>query len=432
VSVGSRPGVRRVRPLDLVLVGATGFVGRLTAAQLARSAPPDVRVALAGRSRSRLEQVRAALPPTAAHWPLVVADSADPVAMGDLARSTRVVVTTVGPYARHGLPLVQACAAAGTSYADVTGEVLFVRRSIDVAHAAAAASGARIVHACGFDSVPSDLGVLLAARQARADGTPELVDAVLLLVRARGGLSGGTVDSLRAQVDAARADPAARRVLADPYALSPDRAAEPDLGPQRDVFLARREPAEGMRWVASFPMAPVNTRIVRRSNALQGWAYGRRLRYREAMGMGRSPVAPLLAAGTGLAVAAVGAGMALPPTRAVLDRVLPSPGDGPGARARAAGHFWTRTTVTTRAGTRYRTTIRAPGDPGYAATSVMLAAAGLALLLDDLPAAAGVLTPATGIGAVLADRLRAEGFRIGVERLSGRAWSPDDGVDSPA
>jgi short subunit dehydrogenase-like uncharacterized protein len=256
------------RTHDVVVFGATGFVGRLTAAYLARSAPEGTRIALAGRSRERLEAARAALPPRAAEWPLLVADSSDPAALDALAGSTRVVATTVGPYARHGLPLVQACARAGTSYADLTGEVLFVRESIDAAHEDAVASGARLVHACGFDSIPSELSVLLAAEQARADGSGELTDTVLVLVSARGGFSGGTLDSLRNQVDVVKADAAKRRLTGDPYALSPDRGAEPDGEQPADLFVTRREPLADGRWVAPFVMAPFNTRIVRRSNAL--------------------------------------------------------------------------------------------------------------------------------------------------------------------
>jgi short subunit dehydrogenase-like uncharacterized protein len=413
------------RAFDLVLLGASGFVGRLTADALARLAPPGLRVALAGRSRGRLEQVRTSLPAAASQWPLVVADSGDREALDALARSTRVVVTTVGPYARLGLPLVEACAAAGTSYADLTGEVLFVRRSIERAHARAASTGARIVHACGFDSVPSDLGLLLAAEKAREDGAGDLTEASLLLVSARGGLSGGTVDSMRTQADAARTDAVARRLMRDPYALSPDRAAEADLGPQRDLAV-RRDPLEDGRWVAPFLMAPFNTRIVRRSNALRGWAYGRRLRYREGMSVGRSPAAPVLAGVTAVALAAAATAMVLPPSRAALDRVLPAPGQGPDERRRAAGHFVTRTTALAADGSRYRTTLRAPGDPGYAATSVLLAACALSLALDELPPAAGVLTPATGIGAVLADRLRGAGVSLTVDRL------PVDGSGRPA
>ena len=217
------------RDFDLVVYGATGYVGALTAAHLAAHAPPGTRIALAGRSREKLAAVRAGLPGRP-EWPLLAADATDPASLAALATATRSVVTTVGPYARYGLPLVEACARAGTHYADLTGEVLFVREAIDRADAVARETGARIVHACGYDSIPSDLAVLLLHERAAADGAGGLGD-VRLVATARGGLSGGTVDSMRAQVDAVHRDPAARRLAADPFALSPDRAAEPD-GPQ--------------------------------------------------------------------------------------------------------------------------------------------------------------------------------------------------------
>ena len=417
-SVPGAPRTADARTHDLVLYGASGFVGRLTAAHLATSAPAGTRIALGGRSRERLEAVRATLPAPADAWPLVVADSSDEAALARLAASTTVVVTTVGPYARLGLPMVRACAVAGTHYADLTGEVLFVRRSIDSAHDAAVASGARIVHACGFDAVPSDLGVLLAAEQARADGAGDLAETVLCLVSSRGGVSGGTLDSLRVQVDEVTADRAQRALTLDPYALSPDRAAEPDHGREPDAFLARREPLLGGRWVAPFVMAPFNTRIVRRSNSLTGHGYGRSFRYREVMGVGSGPAAPLLAAAVAVGAGSVVAGLAVPPTRWLLDRVLPAPGEGPSRATRDAGHFHTETTAVTTSGARYRTTVRAQGDPGYAATAVMLGEAGLALALDDLPPAAGVLTPATGLGVRLAERLRATGWTLRVEGLA--------------
>ena len=396
------------RDHDLVLFGATGFVGRLTAAYLARAAAPGTRVALAGRSRERLEQVRNGLPAAAAQWPLLLADSADPASLQALARSTAAVATTVGPYLHSGLPLVEACAAAGTHYADLTGEVPFVRASADRAHGPARASGARITHACGFDSVPSDLGALLTADAARADGSA-LADTALVVLSASGGVSGGTVDSLRVLVDEVKSSPETRRLLGDPYSLSPDRDAEPDLGSQSDAEVVGRRDG---RWTGPFVMAPFNTRIVRRSNALQDWRYGRGFRYREAMAFGRGPLGPVLAAGTALGVAGLGLGMALPPTRAVLDRVLPSPGEGPSARTRERGHFRTETTGTTPDGRRYRTTMAMRGDPGYAATAVMLGEAGLCLALDELPGGGGVLTPATAMGGRLADRLRGAGAEL--------------------
>ncbi len=391
-------------------------MGRLTAQHLARSAPPGTRIGLAGRSLERLRAVRDGLGDVAGDWPLIVADSSDDGALAALAARTTAVASTVGPYARHGLPLVAACAAAGTHYADLTGEVLFVRESIDAHHAAAVASGARIVHACGFDSVPSDGGVLLTAERAAADGAGELTATTYLLVSVRGGVSGGTVDSLRTQVDTARSDPAKRRLVADPYGLSPDRDAEPAPGDEGDAVLPRWDADLG-RWTAPFAMAGFNTRIVRRSNALTSWSYGRGFRYRELLGVGRSPLAPVLAGAVAAGTVSLAAGLALPPTRLLLDRLLPAPGQGPSESTRRGGHFRVEVTAATTSGTRYRTTVAASGDPGYAATCVMLGEAILALALDDLPPAAGVLTPATGIGTPLADRLRRDGFTLDVERL---------------
>ncbi|HSK25798.1 MAG TPA: saccharopine dehydrogenase NADP-binding domain-containing protein, partial [Jiangellales bacterium] len=403
------------RELDVVVHGATGFVGRLTAEYLAEHAPAGVRIGLSGRSLLRLEAVRDGLGPGAAGWPLLVTDSADDAQVAALAARTRVVATTVGPYLRHGLPLVGACARAGTHYADLTGEVLFVREAADRHHDEAVARDTRIVVSCGFDSVPSDLGVLVAAEQARHDGAGELTDTTLVVASARGGVSGGTVDTLRMTVAEAAKGGRARRLLADPYALSPDRAKEPRPGDGRDGPGIGHDTELG-GWTGPFVMASYNTRVVRRSNALQDWAYGRGFRYREVMRVGRGRLAPLVAVGTAGALAAGAAGLAFPPTRALLDRVLPKPGEGPDEETRRTGRFRMEVHTTTTTGARYVAVVAAQGDPGYAATSVMLGESALALALDSdrLPPASGVLTPATALGQVLVERLRAAGFAITV------------------
>jgi short subunit dehydrogenase-like uncharacterized protein len=396
------------RTHDLALYGATGFVGRLLAAHLAEHAPAGTRIALAGRDRVRLEEVRAGLPAGGRGWDVVVADSTDAASLAALAASTRVLATTVGPYARHGLPVVEACARAGTHYADLTGEVLFVRRAIDRTDAVARDSGARIVHACGYDSIPSDLTTMLLAERAGADGAGGLRE-VRLVASARGGVSGGTIDSLRGQLAAVRSDPAARRLVADPFALSPDRDAEPSTRQPPDAGPPARTP-DG-RWTAPFVMAPFNTRIVRRSNALRGWAYGRSMSYGEVMGCGRGPLGAVTAASVTAGLAAGLAAMSLAPTRALLDRLLPAPGTGPSEAVRRNG--WFRMVVDAQAedGRRYRATASGTGDPGYAATAVMLGETALALALDGdrLPERAGSLTPATALGGVLVERLRTAG-----------------------
>jgi short subunit dehydrogenase-like uncharacterized protein len=406
------------RDHDIVVYGASGFVGRLVADYLARHAPDDARIALAGRSRSKLEQVRDGLP-GAAQWPVLVADSQDDEALARLTGATRVVATTVGPYLRHGLPLVQACASAGTHYADLTGEALFMRRSIDAAHTTAQASGARIVHSCGFDSIPSDLGVLLLHRHVADIGAGELLDTSLVVRAVRGGVSGGTFDSLRGQLDEARANRDAARLLRDPYSLSPDRTAEPDLGGERDpAGVVHDEQLGG--WLAPFVMGTVNSRVVRRSNALLDYAYGRRLRYRELMLGGRAPFGPVKAAAVVGGTAGLVAGLSIPLTRRVLDRMLPDPGTGPSEEKRKAGFFRIDTHTRTSTGAHLVCRIAASGDPGYEATAVMLGESALALARDGdrLPQIAGVLTPATAIGTVLADRLRAAGNRYDVVAMT--------------
>ncbi|MFM7519174.1 MAG: saccharopine dehydrogenase family protein [Planctomycetota bacterium] len=401
------------REFDIVVHGASGFVGRLVAGHLARYAPAGVRIALSGRSAEKVAAVRATLP-GAADWPIVVADAADAAALRALAARTRVVATTVGPYARHGVPLVEACATAGTDSVDLTGEVVFVRECIDRFHGAARTSGARIVNACGFDSIPSDLGVWITARRAAADGAGTLGATALVMRKAKGGFSGGTIDSLRQQLRMTGADPALARLVADPFGLDPVRRA-PSAGgwPLRDADVAwpRRDRSLG-EWVGPFVMAPFNTRIVRRSHALLDGGYGPDFHYQEVVGFGTSLASPLRALAMTLGFGALVAGLGFGPTRRLLDRLLPAPGEGPDDEARANGMFALDIVAGTTGGTRYRTRVAAQGDPGYAATSLMLGESALALVVnrDRLPDRAGVLTPATAFGDVLVDRLRAAGM----------------------
>jgi short subunit dehydrogenase-like uncharacterized protein len=398
------------RHLDVVVFGASGFVGRLIAGHLAEHAPADARIGLAGRSEERLAAVRAQLGPRAAQWPLIVADSADAASLAAMAAGTRVVATTVGPYQHHGLPLVDACIAAGTDYADLSGEVLFVHESME-RHGGAAEAGARIVHSCGFDSIPSDLGVLLLHEAVRADGAGDLEATTLVVTTMKGGFSGGTLASLKGQVDDMKASGTARKVVADPYALSPDRAGEPDGRGERDLRGVARDEGLG-QWIGPFVMAGYNTRIVRRSNALQDWAYGRGFRYREVAGLGNGKLAPLKGAGLAGGIAALAGGLAVKPSRMLLDRVLPDPGEGPSEKARNSGLFRIEIHVTTSTGAHYRARVAAKGDPGYAATAVMMGESALCLALDRerLPQRTGVLTPATAMGIALVDRLRAAGM----------------------
>jgi len=411
--------VRDGRELDLVLLGAAGFVGRLTARYLSEHAPPGLRIGLAGRSEQRLAAVRDGLGTTARTWPLLVADSTDPGDAQSLARMAGTIATTVGPYRRLGLPLAQACADAGTDYADLTGEVLFIRDTMATCQEAADRTGARIVHSCGFDSVPSDLGVLTTHDAAVADGAGDLEDTTMVLTAIRGGVSGGTVASALGQIGDMRASATNRRIVTDPYALSPDREAEPALGDERDLSFVRYD-RDLQLWTGPFIMASFNTRIVRRSNALQGWAYGRRFRYREVTGFGAGPGAQVRALAVTAGLTALIAGVAFRPSRTLVMPLLPKPGEGPGDKTRRTGFFRLQFHARTTTGVRYLTKVEARGDPGYAATAVMLGESALCLTLDRdrLPGRAGVLTPASAMGAVLTERLRCAGHRYEASRIS--------------
>ncbi|HET9564636.1 MAG TPA: trans-acting enoyl reductase family protein [Mycobacterium sp.] len=413
------------REFDIVLYGATGFAGKLTAEYLSHAAG-SARVALAGRSQDKLLAVRETLGEAAQSWPLIAADASQPSTLDAMAAQAQVVVTTVGPYNRYGLPLVAACAAAGTDYADLTGEPMFIRESIDLYHKQAADTGARIVHSCGFDSIPSDLSVYSLYRRAVDDGTGELGDTDFVVRKIAAGFSGGTVASMLDVVRAMSDDAEVRRLLEDPYTLTPDREAEPELGSQPDMPWRRgRQIAPELDgiWTSGFLMAPVNTRIVRRSNALQDWAYGRRFRYSECQSVGSSIAAPVvsaMAAGASSAVTGLGSRYFNRLPKGFLERIVPKPGTGPSEKVREKGHYKIETYTTTTSGARYVATISQKGDPGYKATSVLLGESGLALALDRdrLSDLRGVLTPAAAMGDALLARFPAAGVSLETSRLN--------------
>ncbi|MGZ5203915.1 MAG: saccharopine dehydrogenase family protein [Caldimonas sp.] len=394
--------------LDVVAFGATSFVGKILCRYLLEEfgTHGKLKWAAAGRSKAKLEELRDSLGAKAGTLPLVVADAADGTALRKLCASTRVVVSTVGPYALHGEPLVKACAESGTDYCDLTGEVHWIRRMVQRHEATARKSGARIVHCCGFDSIPSDMGVHFLQRQAMSRlGAP--CPRVKMRVKVmRGGMSGGTVASLMNLVKEAAADPALRKELADPYSLCPPGAAprvrQPEVRwPEFD--------ADFGAWVAPFVMSAINTRIVHRTNALSEQAYGADFRYDEAMLMGRGLNGRLAAAATTAGLAGFMLAGAVGPLRTALERfVLPKPGEGPSPKAQREGGFDLRFVGTTVDGRRIRAKVTGDRDPGYGSTGKMLgqAAACLALDVDKAATPGGFWTPATIFGDRLIERLK--------------------------
>ena len=377
---------RETRPWDIVIFGATGFAGRLVAAYLDQHAPPGLRIALAGRNHERLAAIADELQ---REFGVLTASVDDDASLRSLAESTRVLLTTVGPYARLGEPVVAACVAAGTDYLDLTGEPAFVDRVLARHDAAAREHGALIVHCCGFDSIPTDLGVLFTVMQLPRD-RPIAIDGYF---EGKGGFSGGTFAS-------------ALGAFAEPRARKPARAPTPPGAPL--VGKARRGlhyQQQMQRWALPFPT--IDPQIALRSARARG-DYGPEFRYGHYLCLKSLPQVVGAVAGVGgLAVLA-----RLGPTRRLLQRMHP-PGSGPDAATRKKS--WYRFTFRGRAGDVSVVTEVAGGDPGYDETARMIAESALCLLLerDKLPTG-GVLTTATAMGERLLARLQAAGmsFRV--------------------
>jgi short subunit dehydrogenase-like uncharacterized protein len=392
------PVVPADRPYDVALFGATGFTGGLTARYLAENGPVGLRWALAGRNRGKLEAVRAGLDGVRREGveapDLIEADATDPASLGRLAEATRVLVTTVGPYALYGEPLVAACAAAGTDYADLTGEPEFVDRMWLGYHEQARESGARLVHCCGFDSIPHDLGAYFTVKHL-PEGVPLTVNGY---ARVGGQFSGGTYHSAINGFARARQTLSAARQR---HRLEPRPSGrEVHSAPAR----LRRDASLG-GWVA--PLPTIDGSIVRRSAAALD-RYGPDFRY------GHNAVARHL---TSIAAVAGGAGAVfalaqLPPTRKLVLKAMPSPGEGPSEEVRAKSSF--KVTFVGEGGGERIVTEVSGGDPGYGETAKMLAESGLCLAFDELPPSAGQVTTAQAMGDALLSRLQDAGivFRV--------------------
>ena len=408
---------------DVVVWGATGFTGRLVAEYLARTQDSHrARWALAGRDLKKLEEVRrglVSLAPSCAELPLLVADAKDAASLDALVTRTRVVCTTVGPYAKYGNELVAACARAGTDYCDLTGEVQWMRRTIDAHHEQARASGARIVHTCGFDSIPSDLGVLMMQEHMREKHGGHLNSVRLYMGPMRGGASGGTVASVMQALEEVATDRSVRRVLVNPHALDPD-PRQPRNPAERDLATVRYSEETG-QWTGPFFMASVNTRVVRRSHALLGYPWGRDFLYTEVAGYGGGMKGLARASSVTAGLGGFFVALQVKPLRKLLEsKVLPAPGQGPSAEEREHGFFVAKllgegTSPRTGRTVRLKGEVAAQGDPGYAATARMLSESALSLAFDANPTQGGVLTPASCMGMRLVERLRKAGMTFEVQ-----------------
>ena len=396
------------RSFDVIVWGATGFTGKLVCEYLLRTygTGKDLKWAMAGRSQDKLDQLNQEL---GASIPTLIANSNDRLSLDALVGKTAVICTTVGPYARYGSELVAACVSAGTHYCDLSGEVPWMHEMIKKHQQDARNSGARIVHCCGFDSIPSDMGVYFLQKESQQRfGQP----AARIRMRVRvikGGASGGTIASMLNIVKSAREDRSVAKLLYNPYSLNPPDAMQ---GPDKPDMRGAQFDRDFDAWIAPFVMGSINSRVVRRSNAVGDWPYGKDFSYNEAMLMGRGFKGRMRAMTTSAGLSAFVVGAAMGPTRALMQKfMLPEPGEGPNEHQRENGYYDLRFHGETADGKTIRVKVTGDRDPGYGSTSKMLGESAVCLARDlsqdENAVGGGFWTPATALGDSLLERLQA-------------------------
>ena len=397
------------RPYAVVLYGATSFVGQITAHYLTEFLSntkdkdgADVTWAIAGRDEAKLNELQSKLGSTV---DIILANSDDADSLDEMTKQTQVIISTVGPYLKYGEPLIKSCTTHGTDYVDLTGEAIFIKDMMDKYQDAAKQSGARIVNSCGFDSIPSDLGVYFTQTQAEKK-FGRACDVIHMRVKAaKGGLSGGTIASMATIFEEVGKDKSRRKQVANPYLLNDDKDA-PNV---RQANVSKPEyDSEHKRWLAPFVMASINTRIVHRTNQLLGYEYGRDFKYDEAMWMQDGVKGQLSSYAMSAGLFGFATAMMVKPSRELLAKhVLPKSGSGPSAEEQANGYFDIRLFGETANKDTINTKVTGDKDPGYGSTSRMLAQAALCLAQDisKEEIGGGFWTPASAMGNDLLARL---------------------------
>ena len=392
---------------DIILFGATSFVGDILTAYMMEQYPngEGIAWAIAGRSENKLNELK--VRHNAQAIPYIIADAANPQQLEAMVKQTKVVVSTVGPYALYGEPLVKACVENGVDYCDLTGEVQWYKRMVDKYETTAKQKGARIVHCSGFDSIPSDLGVYYLQQQALKQYGEPCVDVKLGVAKLKGGASGGTVASMVNIAKEAAKDSALRKELKNPYSICPSGHG----------FTKRQVNISGAvydddfeQWLGPFVMAAINTRVVHRSNALANNAYGNEFSYSEAMLMGKGGKGKTRARNMGWGLGAFMVLAAIGPTRWLLEKfILPKPGEGPTPKEQLEGCFEYRFIGKTQSGKKLSVKVTGDRDPGYGCTAKMLGQAAVCLAgIKKEEKNGGFWTPATIYQDDLIERLIAK------------------------
>ena len=398
------------RDYAIVLYGATSFVGQITAHYLAEFLASNenknkngaITWAIAGRDQEKLNELQSNL---ASKVDIIIANSDDAASLDVMTKQTQVIISTVGPYLKYGEPLIKSCVDNGTDYVDLTGEAIFIKDMMDKYQEAAKQSGARIVNSCGFDSIPSDLGVYFTQKQAKAN-FDSACDVIHMRVKAaKGGLSGGTIASMATIFEEVGQDKSRRKQVANPYLLNDDK----DTPKVRQNNVSKPEyDSEHKRWLAPFVMASINTRIVHRSNQLLGYEYGRDFKYDEAMWMKDGIKGKLSSYAMSAALLGFATAMIIKPSRELLSKhVLPKSGSGPSSEDQENGYFDIRLFGQTAKKDSIATKVTGDKDPGYGSTSRMLSQAALCLSQDisKEEVDGGFWTPASAMGDKLLTRL---------------------------
>ena len=390
--------------LDIVVFGATSFVGKILTDYMHRTygVGKDLKWGIGGRSEKKLQDLKESLGASAKDLPVITADASDDTALKNLCDQTRVVVSTVGPYALYGEPLVRVCAETGTDYCDLTGEVQWIRKMIEKYEDKAKASGARIVHCCGFDSIPSDMGVWFLQQKAQEQFGQPALDVRMRVKVAKGGLSGGTVASMMNVAKEAGSDPQLRKELANPFSICPKEHRSSRRQPS--IKSAEYDEDFGV-WLAPFVMGAINTRVVHRSNALQQAGYGKEFTYDEAMMVGKGMKGRLRGYGITGAMGAFFTASAIGPTRWLVEKLVPSPGEGPSPEDQEKGFYDLRFIGKTEDGRKLITKVTGDRDPGYGSTAKMLGEAAMCLANDVPDQSGGFWTPASLLDGKLLERL---------------------------
>ena len=388
------------RDFDLIMWGATGFTGNLVCEYINKNyQEKELKWAIAGRSKKKISKLQKRLNIDESR--IIIADSSDKNSLLKMTKKANVICTTVGPYAKYGTNLIEACIETGTNYCDITGETQWIRRIIDKYHNHAKAKKLKIINSCGFDSIPSDMGVYFC-QNAIYNKTGEYAQKISMRVAgAKGGISGGTYNSLSNVLEEASLDRNVRKTLNNPYGLNPDGLQSgPD---KRDLMHVKFDKVSNL-WIAPFVMAGINTKIVRRSNALVKFKYGENFQYNEATITGKGFIG-ILKGYLSLIPIFLATRKKGSLIKKMVDYILPKSGEGPSKKARENGYYNLRFYSYTNKKT-YLGKVMGDMDPGYGSTSKMLAESAICLALDKSSEIYGILTPSVALGDALLKRLK--------------------------